>query len=101
VNTESIDCRKVQFGVENIETGRNDGMEKVGDFCFDESFTHIYIWLPGDRQGPSAIQINKGAALGERVWGWDGNVDKPTLTPSIHSPGQWHGFLRDGRLVSC
>jgi len=90
MNTESCDCR-------NVGPGK---IEKVGDFAFDEDFTHIYIWIPGIK-GPDAIQIQKGPAGGNRVWGWDGNVDKPTLTPSIHCLGEWHGHLVAGRLVSC
>ncbi len=94
MNSESVDCRKVIFAA---EVG---GMEKPGDFCFDDSFTHIYIWLPGT-SGPDAIQIQRGGPGGHRVWGWDGNADKPTLTPSIHARGEWHGFMTAGRLVSC
>lgn len=90
MNTESIDCRKVEFGK----------MEKVGDFCFDEGRNHIYLWLPGV-SGPDSLCIQKGAPGGNRVWGWDGDLDKPTIMPSIHAPGQWHGYLRAGRLVSC
>jgi hypothetical protein len=33
-------------------------------------------------------------------WGWDGNLDKPTLTPSVHHVGHWHGWVRAGRMVS-
>lgn len=33
-------------------------------------------------------------------WEWDGNVDKPTLSPSIHRVGHWHGWLRAGRFES-
>ena len=94
MNTESIDCRKVKFGA---EVG---GMEKAGDFCFDAAFTHVYVWLPGV-SGPDVLQIQKGDPGGPRIWGWDGDQDKPTLTPSISAPGQWHGFLRAGRLESC
>ena len=94
MNTESIECRKVKFGADD------GGMEKPGDFCFDGSLTHIYIWLPGI-SGPDALEIQKGAPGGPRVWGWDGDEDKPTLTPSINAQGQWHGFLRAGKLVSC
>jgi hypothetical protein len=32
---------------------------------------------------------------------WDGNMDKPTLAPSVHLPGRWHGWFRAGRVVSC
>lgn len=34
-------------------------------------------------------------------WEWDGNHDKPTLTPSVHAPGRWHGWFTSGRMVSC
>ena len=67
---------------------------------FDDEFEHIYLWLPG-AQGPDALRIQKGGPGGDRVWGWDGNVDKPTLTPSIHDVDHWHGWLQTGRLVSC
>lgn len=76
-------------------------MERPGDFTFDDNFSHLYIWLPGD-SGPSAIPIVRGPAPNvARVWGWDGNKDSPTVTPSIHYVGHWHGWLRAGRLVSC
>jgi hypothetical protein len=32
------------------------------------------------------------------VWGWDGNDERPTLTPSINCVGGcgWHGFITAG-----
>ena len=90
MNTESIDCRKVEWGT----------IEKPGDFCFGPELDYIYLWLPGTN-GPDAIQIQRGSPGGNRVWGWDGNQEAPTLTPSIHARGQWHGYLRSGRLASC
>jgi hypothetical protein len=39
------------------------------------------------------------------VWGWDGNTEAPTLTPSYlakkHRPYCMHSFLRRGRLDLC
>lgn len=34
-------------------------------------------------------------------WSWNGSVDKPTLTPSLHKIDgcRWHGFLRTGVFV--
>lgn len=29
-------------------------------------------------------------------WEWDRNWDAPTLTPSVHHVGHWHGYLRGG-----
>jgi hypothetical protein len=90
MNTESVMCRTVNSGE----------MKKPGDFCFDREREHIYIILPGLKR-PDSLRIQKCPPGGDRVWGWDGNEDAPTLTPSIHSPGEWHGYLRSGKLESC
>lgn len=29
-------------------------------------------------------------------WRWNGSLSEPTLTPSVHHIGHWHGWLRDG-----
>lgn len=34
-------------------------------------------------------------------WTWNGALDKPTLTPSVHHVGHWHGWLTDGVWRSC
>lgn len=41
-------------------------------------------------------------------WGWDGNIEKPTLTPSVfhdprnpESPHHWHGFITAGEMKGC
>lgn len=38
-------------------------------------------------------------------WEWDGNMEAPTLSPSVHdiSGGKthWHGYLRNGIWESC
>lgn len=34
-------------------------------------------------------------------WDWDGNWDAPTLSPSVHHVGHWHGYLRNGVWESC
>ena len=31
-------------------------------------------------------------------WSWDGNEDKPTLSPSLHAVGIWHGYVRNGMV---
>lgn len=90
MNTSSIETRRVKFGE----------MSQPGDFTFDDDFSHIYLWLPG-LNGPESLQIQRGESDKDRIWGWDGNEDKPTLTPSIQTIGHWHGFLRAGRLESC
>lgn len=56
----------------------------------------------------AAIKEYEGAGP---VWGWDGNRDCPTLSPSLlvyqcNDRGErigehWHGFLTDGVFRSC
>lgn len=94
-NRESCDCRKV---------ADYDAVERSGDFYFEAGLLHIEL--------PAgcfiAIKIAKSGQPCEAhpswtgpVWKWDGNEDKPTLEPSIHTVGRWHGHLRAGRLESC
>lgn len=34
-------------------------------------------------------------------WTWDGNEEKPTLNPSLHAKGVWHGHVKAGQLVEA
>lgn len=36
-------------------------------------------------------------------WLWNGNTEKPSLTPSIQAttPCRWHGYLTDGVFKPC
>ena len=36
--------------------------------------------------------------FGGYKWSWDGNEDKPTLHPSLHWIGIWHGWCQEGLL---
>ena len=49
-----------------------------------------------------AISVNTGEKEA-RAWQWDGNVDKPTLSPSIQKTWgcRWHGHLVNGEWVPC
>lgn len=67
-----------------------------------------FIRLPVHREGETDPRRETTA-----TWQWNGDEDRPTLTPSIHTfipesqdgarPRQelWHGFLTDGVLRSC
>ena len=92
MNKDTVKLRRVEPGC----------FELPGDFLIEEKYGTIYLYivLPGTTT-PDAIEIKRGSPGGLRVWGWDGNVDMPTLTPSISLAGVWHGFLRAGVLESC
>lgn len=34
-------------------------------------------------------------------WALSGTREAPTLSPSLHWVGMWHGWLKDGFLTSC
>ncbi len=35
---------------------------------------------------------------GSHRWSWDGNEGVPTVTPSLHAEGVWHGHATAGHL---
>jgi hypothetical protein len=79
----------------------------VGSFCirdctdndhfYDLKWKHIWLKLPNGTV--SAIDLNGSPR--QPCWHWDGNEDKPTLAPSVHHLGGWHGYVRAGRMESC
>lgn len=77
---------------------------EVGDWCFLNNDTYIAVLLHSDEDGLAMIPIKHDPQMGDVqhvVWQWDGNREAPTLTPSIlhHSHKEWHGYLREGKLV--
>ncbi|HXC25276.1 MAG TPA: DUF6527 family protein, partial [Gemmatimonadaceae bacterium] len=57
------------------------------------------------------VPLKPNLTRGGASWDWDGNLEAPTLTPSIHClseyQGQpsagcgWHGYIRGGKPVSA
>lgn len=41
----------------------------------------------------------QGKNGGVAQWGWDGNREAPTFTPSVNCGGCWHGYIERGRCV--
>lgn len=54
---------------------------------------------------PGGDWIVDGPSFSCRVevgsWSRSGTLPNVTATPSIHIPGKYHGWLRDGQLVEC
>lgn len=80
---------------------------KVGDWCFigenDIFLRHpmkeIREWWPGDNlmQG-SIVHLIVNDPKRKPSWKWNGDREKPTLSPSVRVIGYWHGFLENGEL---
>lgn len=47
-----------------------------------------------------ALRPSQKNAVGAS-WQWDGNKEKPTITPSINCAGCWHGWIRNGEFVTA
>lgn len=91
-----------------------------GDFCWlvaikdgvwtrqrpaepEERPTHIYLCLPGGLRGRLPI-TPAGDDDGNRGWQWDGQRERPGLSPSIDCTdgrNRWHGWLRGGVLTDA
>lgn len=99
MNAESADMRRVEARPESVWD------LKVGEFFFStdpEGQRFFTCMLPGETTCIIPLRPIVTAGLnGGHYWEWDGNEERPTLTPSINAVGSWHGWVRAGRMVSC
>lgn len=76
---------------------------------YPEATGHILFVCPNARRCVVLIGSNAVAPADDQrlhIWAWNGNVEKPTLTPSINCLSEkdgkptsgcgWHGFITDG-----
>ena len=84
-------------------------IERVGDFRFvSDDVINLAIPFRPDGKGGwrwtmCVVPITRKpvAEKNEGEWSWDGNAERPTLEPSIHMIGVWHGWVKGGRLVEA
>ena len=111
MNTDSVKATRILKPSDKLVD--NKWVTQPGDFAWEFDFSHfehgcteadtkltVYIHLPGESNW-LPIHVQKGPSGGNRVWGWDGNLNEPTFTPSIHNVGTWHGYMTKGMLRSC
>jgi hypothetical protein len=77
----------------------------IGQFFFSTA-ENGQVWFnamfPGMNLACLPIRPMVDASVnGGHSWEWNGNTTKPTLSPSVHAVGCWHGWVREGRMVSC
>ena len=78
-----------------------------GAFCWRQDVAGsrtMLLLVPSERErGYEPLYLymrhaaNNWAEAGEEH-GWDGDEDRPTLSPSVSVPGGWHGFMENGQL---
>lgn len=106
---ENVECRRREAPADCAEPGDFawrvcDEYDADGDACGwrnpkpGERPTHLYLIEPTGQRAFLAIRPARQA--NGHSWEWDGDLDRPTLTPSINAgPGGWHGWLRQGVLT--
>jgi len=75
--------------------------------CEPEEATHVQIHVPGCFPYRMLPVLKSGKREGTPNWTWNGDVDKPTLKPSILSKAEYgetkelricHSFVTDGKI---
>lgn len=88
--------------------GHSSGIKQAGDFTwfYQGAEPDQMIFKCPFRAGTCSIRIQRGEAVdepGNRRWGWDGNLNKPTITPSVNCDHEkrcgWHGHIMSGRMI--
>lgn len=55
----------------------------------------------GERRGFCDLNLRgRGHDRENKSWSWDGNVDYPTLIPSVNCKDCWHGFIEKGVFLN-
>lgn len=69
--------------------------------CPAHEATHVTLRLPGPSGVMTLPVILKGARAGTGCWSWNGDVDKPTLRPSVLVTSGHHVQGFDAAKDSC
>jgi len=78
---------------------------KAGQFSISQNEGSNYVWMQficpcPDKLCNGVLRISEDEKIAAKrhTWLWDGNREKPTLTPSIARKGGcgWHGYLEKG-----
>lgn len=61
-----------------------------------------YIYGLKDHHYCAGLNLrDRGHDIKNRSWHWDGNIDQPTIKPSVNcSRCPWHGFITKGEIKS-
>lgn len=67
----------------------------------DERPTHVFLRTPVRGIG-ALIAVAPEKLANGASWRWDGDRERPTLTPSINGgAGAWHGWVQAGVMIDA
>ena len=93
--------------VDNIFQEEHESTPGAGQFLEDQSgkVTSLAFICPCGCGRTRCIQVSEplNGSHGRRIWGWNGDREKPTVRPSILDVGscEYHGWLTDGQFTKC
>lgn len=61
----------------------------------------FWFVCPGPCKTIAPIALRPVVDGSSQSWDFDGNMEAPTLHPSINHVGCWHGWLKAGEFTSC
>lgn len=61
----------------------------------------FWFVCPGPCKSVAPIALRPVVDGSAQSWEFDGNLEEPTLQPSINHLGCWHGWLKAGEFTSC
>jgi hypothetical protein len=86
--------------VESVTEDRRPGTYKF--FADDDgSVAGMNFRCPCPCARLTPIYFTGHAEANDPSWDWDGNREAPTLWPSLHAVGHWHGWLKQGVFVQA
>jgi hypothetical protein len=87
---------KDQFHEEKIP-----GAFYIGDVDSDGE-TSFWYRCPCGCAVPGLLNVGKNFKPADGPsWIWNGSTEKPTLEPSVHHVGHWHGWLKNGMWTNA
>lgn len=73
--------------------------------CNIAECTHVSLYLPGPTKRLTLPVILHGTRKGTNCWSWNGDINKPTLKPSVSTKGsdadgefKCHSWITDGKI---
>lgn len=97
---------------EKIEMRRrtsDEDCERIGDFYWhhSEKGRVLILAIPyhNGKRGNKRYILSEWTIDhkndSDAQWSWDGNEDKPSLKPSLHAVGIWHGWIKKGEMIEA
>ncbi|OHV85966.1 DUF6527 family protein [Ensifer sp. LCM 4579] len=89
------------------EAFHEDASSQPGSFFVDDpdpgGVQILWYRCPCGCGAAGVLRVGNGfkPAIDKPSWSWNGSIEAPTLTPSVHHIGHWHGFLTEGEWRSC